>query len=197
MPFIVHFSGLELALDLPALDQIDVTFGGRQASEVAIVSSNSSFSLLRISAPPCQLCTFSSGQHVAVLRVALKSNQRIQGWANYVYWAAPRILAASFDSAGTVIHVRFDTDTNRGEMLPSNTDCSTVFDAATLAMFGNADVSCVWPTDRLLYVALGVDATVLPLAHNLGWKGGILRSQNGLSPAVPALAVNIALPSSA
>lgn len=96
----------------------------------------------------------------------------------------PAIVSQKFaDSMGRITCV-FSADTN------SPIGCQSMFDNETVAALGFGAV-CVWESPSSLAVLFG-DAFTLAADASLIWRGGVLRSADGYSEAMPRTATSIA-----
>jgi uncharacterized protein YfaP (DUF2135 family) len=174
-----HFISMNLPISQASSlsDQISVRFGTIEAENVQVVEPEDmpadivdastlnadGFTTLQVTAPPfdCSTCRTSKGKAAVALTVISKVDPEKSALTVCNYWSAPTIISAQFDNSGTVIKVKWDQLTNRGEMTSSDADCGLILHQDTLSQLGDAP-ECMWSADDVLDIYLGVGATAVP-----------------------------------
>ncbi len=169
-------------------DSISILFGDDLvAPSTKLLNHTGSLYIYRVMPPnyTCICCLFSRGESQTFMRLVDVSSGKELTRTSFVFWGAPTIKQAAFDSSRIRILVDFDQDTDRALMTPRSTECNFLFDTDEL---GDGS-KCVWQTNSQMVIFLGRLSTLMPGSKITVKQSAGLRSANRVSAASNASAV--------
>jgi cysteine-rich repeat protein len=153
---------VKYAISPSLVEGVLVKFDELLAVSVESVDSTQERTLLKITPPSydCSSCVTANGFAKVKLSLILRATNELIVSSYYTFWAPPKLADCRFDSVGVSLSLAFDQPTNRAGM-DANRNCSLLLSQGTVMKLGIGP-ECIWTSDSLLTVGLGLEATIVP-----------------------------------
>ena len=191
----VRLEGLNIGRPSDLYKNIVVSIGSVQAKDVTWECCPDAETILKVPVPSLETTpelriNLEDGRVELDLMLALADDKSRFAVSKLTMFAPPELQSAVFESSGTALLLTFDQPTD--EPAIAGSDCAAIVSSSSSLGTG---ALCAWRSARVLRVALGQLAGVLPGDSISLASSAVVRSQNGLSnPASSAKAVMLERP---